>query len=132
VAREVDLGPLDDLPESVITPVKAGRRVLALVRKGDEVYAVRDSCPHMSTSFVGGCVGDQAAGGVGAPAFQHENPIITCPWHRFEFALRTGQCLTHSGLRIKVYPVTVADGRIRVDLDSERHLSASSARLPPP
>ena len=36
-----------------------------------------------------------------------------CPWHRWEFDLRTGEGITGQE-RVRVYPVEVAGGRVKV------------------
>ena len=67
--------------------------------------------------MIGGVVGNEARGAVGVPEFPDDRPIVTCPWHRYEFSLLTGQCTTHDALRVRTYPVAVEDGKIFVDLE---------------
>ena len=38
-----------------------------------------------------------------------------CPWHGFDFDLRTGRCHVDDGLTIPVYPARAADGAVEVD-----------------
>lgn len=45
-----------------------------------------------------------------------ENEIIACPWHNWEFDLRTGECLSRDGVRLPSYPITVSDGEIVLQL----------------
>ena len=47
---------LADLAEAKPTVVVAGERELVLVRWRGDVYALRNVCPHMSTSFERGAV----------------------------------------------------------------------------
>jgi nitrite reductase/ring-hydroxylating ferredoxin subunit len=125
----VEVTTLDELPEGVPTEFRAAGRNVVLVRWRERVYALRNICPHMSNSFVGGLVGGRAAGPVGGHAFVDDDPVMTCPWHQFEFVLDDGRCLTDANLRIATYAVSQGtDGTVSVDfppLSSER-----SAELP--
>jgi nitrite reductase (NADH) small subunit len=112
----VDAGALAELPEAVLTPVRAGVRSIVLVRWQGDVYAMRNLCPHMSKSFELGDVLRRATGRVGGPAFSDLAPVITCPWHQYEYSLQTGRCLTDRRLRVRCYPVTIEDGRIIVNV----------------
>jgi nitrite reductase/ring-hydroxylating ferredoxin subunit len=116
VERPVEVGSLADRPEARVTVVQVEGRDLALVRRGEAVYAFRDVCPHMTTSFAGGAVGDQAAGRVGEPEYLSDRPIVTCPWHRYEFSIVTGHCVTNPALRVRTYPVELRGGQVVVDL----------------
>jgi nitrite reductase/ring-hydroxylating ferredoxin subunit len=127
----VEAGLLADLPEAVLTPVRAGSRDLVLVKWRDRVYALRNICPHMSKSFELGDVLRRATGGVGGPAFSDDAPIITCPWHQYEYSLETGHCLTDRRLRVRSYPTRVEGGRIFIDLDGGRAASRAAAQLRP-
>jgi nitrite reductase/ring-hydroxylating ferredoxin subunit len=116
VERPVDVGSADALVENQVKMVRVNGRDLGLVRRGDAVYAFRNVCPHMSTSFERGVVGLEAGGAVGAPEFLAGRPIVTCPWHRYEFSLVSGQCRTHKALRVRTYPARIEGGRVVVDL----------------
>jgi 3-phenylpropionate/trans-cinnamate dioxygenase ferredoxin subunit len=43
-----------------------------------------------------------------------EHPVVTCPWHNFEYSLDTGEALWNPALCIRVFPSEVVDGRVRV------------------
>jgi 3-phenylpropionate/trans-cinnamate dioxygenase ferredoxin subunit len=112
----VEAGLVDDLPEAEPTPRRVGNRELVLVRWRGTVYALRNLCPHMSKSFELGDVLPRAIGSVGGPAFSAGEPVMTCPWHQYEYALDSGRCLTDLRLRIAAYPTRIENGRILVDV----------------
>ena len=122
----VEVARLDALPQRAPTVVQAGERELVLVRVDDQVYALRDSCPHMAVSFAGGAVVPYAAGTPDEPRFDDEQPVLTCPWHQYEFQLSTGACLTAERLSARTYAVTVRDGGVLVDLASHAPAARSS------
>jgi nitrite reductase/ring-hydroxylating ferredoxin subunit len=39
---------------------------------------------------------------------------IVCPWHGFEFDVRTGRHAGHAAMRLASYPVKVRDGGVYV------------------
>ena len=45
-----------------------------------------------------------------------EGEAVVCPWHGFDFDLRTGRCQVAEALAIPVYPTRVTDGTVEVDL----------------
>jgi nitrite reductase/ring-hydroxylating ferredoxin subunit len=132
MASVVDVGAIDELPDRKIVSVRAGDREIVLVRWDDEVFALRNICPHMSAPLTTGKVmayfTGSVAGGEIELELEQETPVLTCPWHKYEFALKDGHCLTNAGLRVRSYPVTVEDGRVLVDLDGNRGKAATPSR----
>ena len=45
-----------------------------------------------------------------------EGDAVVCPWHGFDFDLKSGQCRVDEGLSIFVYPVRVAGDGVEIDL----------------
>ncbi len=43
-----------------------------------------------------------------------EGPVITCPWHGWQYDVPTGHNLGNRALRVKTYPVLVEDGEVRI------------------
>lgn len=97
--------------------VSARGRELVLARWGGQVFVLRNICPHQSQSFECGGVRERlvaTGGGDIAPDF--EDPILICPFHGWEFQLRTGHCTTDATLRVKRYPAREEDGRVLVEI----------------
>jgi len=40
---------------------------------------------------------------------------VICPWHGFDFDLKTGECLVDADLRVPTYPVKVEGDSILVE-----------------
>jgi len=103
-AAWVDVCALDDLtPETGAAALVHGRQI-ALVRAGDEVFAL-DNFDPFSHAFViaRGIVGDRAG------ALKIASPIF-----KQSFDLRTGQCLDDPAVRLATFPVRIAGGRVVV------------------
>ncbi len=83
----------------------------------DEYFALRDKCPHRGGSICSGPVTGTALPvdiNVEGPKFvyAHENELIRCSWHGWEFEIRTGQCLADERLKARKVEVTVEDAKI--------------------
>jgi nitrite reductase/ring-hydroxylating ferredoxin subunit len=109
---------VDDLKEARPAIVKAGGRELAIVKLRGQVYALRNVCPHQTQSYINGIAHSRVAGtqNLGELQVFEDDPVLVCPWHGFEFKLKTGECVVDPKLRVKAYPVEVRDGRVWVDI----------------
>ena len=109
----VDVAALDDLVDGAGTAFELDGRRVSVVRLGDHVYVVGDTCSHEKVSLSGGIVDEDAC-------------TIECPKHGSEFDLRTGEALTLPAIRpIPTYAARVLDGRVLIDVGAENdHASA--------
>lgn len=71
----IDLGDLPDIPEGGPTKVKAGINTLILVRAGETIQALHETCAHAGGPLAEGTIVDGC---------------IQCPWHGSRFRLDTG------------------------------------------
>lgn len=125
----VDVCALEELEEGVPTVKQAAGREIVLARWQDEVFALRNLCPHQSQSFMCGNVRPRLRG-TSAPVgltTDARDPVISCPWHTWEFRLHDGHCTTDPQLRVRTYAVGVEDGRVLVDMRSARGAAGSAA-----
>ena len=68
-----------------------GREVAVFNVKG-ELFALLDRCPHQGGSLCRGkLVGLVEADGPGRYRYTRQGEIVRCPWHGWEFDLRTGK-----------------------------------------
>ncbi len=102
---KVTVCPLDDLTPGTARRVDVAGHRIAIVRIGDDVYAIGDRCTHQDISLAEGEVdGDERT--------------IECWKHGSEFSLETGEALTLPATKpVPVYDVRVDDGQIVVVLD---------------
>jgi nitrite reductase/ring-hydroxylating ferredoxin subunit/uncharacterized membrane protein len=71
----LDIGVLQDIPEGGPTKAKAGINTLILVRTGDTIRALHETCAHAGGPLAEGTVVDGC---------------IQCPWHGSRFRLENG------------------------------------------
>jgi nitrite reductase (NADH) small subunit len=114
----VDVGQASAFQEGTIRVVAVEARDIGVLLWRGEWFAVRNVCPHLGAAICEGrvqsllCEDASADGGLIVDATR---PTLMCPWHRWEFDLRTG--LSVSGVeRVKTHPVAVRDGRVLVEV----------------
>jgi nitrite reductase/ring-hydroxylating ferredoxin subunit len=98
--RVLDLAELSPGKTALVT---VGGLDVALFRRGNEVLAIGNECPHQ-----GGSLSDAMV----------EGDIAICPLHGWEFDLRSGACMTVPGESVPQFTVTVEDGVIFLSEDS--------------
>lgn len=90
---------------------------IGLFRVHEEIVAVLNICPHELAPV---CRGHQR--GTSLPSqpgefiWGREGEILACPWHQWEFDLRTGRSLVDEKVRLRKFPVSVEDGEAYIHL----------------
>jgi len=92
----------DDLPEGSSRELVVGDQIIALFNVAGDVFALDGVCPHQ-----GGPLGKGTL----------EGCVVTCPWHGWQFDVRTGQHQASASLRHTSFEVKVKENAIFVDVD---------------
>ena len=81
--QRFEVGRLEDLEHGQIRIVDLAGREIGLVRWDDQVFAVRNVCPHV-TGPACGAVRARLTGGPtpGTPTVDHDRPMLVCGWLR--------------------------------------------------
>lgn len=96
----IAIGAVADIPRRGARVVKAPGGDIAIFRTGgDEVFALRDRCPHGNGPLSNGIV--------------HERRV-TCPLHGMVFDLETGRTVGPDSCTASTVPVRVEDGIILI------------------
>jgi nitrite reductase/ring-hydroxylating ferredoxin subunit len=115
----VEVARLDELVEGKPHPVRLAGREIIVVRWREEVYAVRNICPHQSASFEKALTRPFVGCRRGAASWDFEvdedTPVVQCPWHKWEFRLTDGYCAADPRFRVRAYETTVEDGAVFVE-----------------
>ena len=91
---------LDELPAGALIEVEHNGDYYAICNVGGQVRAVHGTCPHE-----GGPLGQGAL----------EGPMITCPWHCWQFDSATGICIQGDDVAIETYPVQIEGNQVLVN-----------------
>lgn len=100
----VAVGEAAELQENVIHKVEHDGAVIAVVRLGDEFYAVDGKCSHAGGPL---CRGEINA----------EDKSISCPWHGWEYDLTSGDCLFDDSLKQQTFSVQINDGTVFIAVE---------------
>ena|SRR5436190_2378280 len=100
---EVTVARVEDVPPGTTKRVRAGELELALTRIGDEFYATQGQCLHLKGPLGEGRVDDH---------------VLSCPWHGWQYDVRTGLNEFDHAIQLQTYPVRVEDGDVKVALSA--------------
>jgi nitrite reductase/ring-hydroxylating ferredoxin subunit/uncharacterized membrane protein len=90
----------DDLAENKPAKVTADGVAVVLVKQGDAIYALRDTCTHLGGPLSEGKIEDDS---------------IICPWHGSRFCLKDGRVLDGPAVfPERAFDVRVREGKIEV------------------
>jgi nitrite reductase (NADH) small subunit len=112
--QDICLGPVDEFPPGSRRIVKLGSVTVGVFNVQGVFYAIRNFCPHEGASL---CLGrltgtNESTDQCGEYNWGREGMILRCPWHAWEFDLRTGESLFNAKLRVKTYAASIRDGQV--------------------
>jgi nitrite reductase/ring-hydroxylating ferredoxin subunit len=91
----------EDLPPGSALVAAAGDTEVAVFHCEDGFYATQAKCLHL-----GGPLGRGKLAGC----------VVTCPWHGWQYDVRTGENVFDRALELETYEVVVEDGDVKVVL----------------
>jgi nitrite reductase/ring-hydroxylating ferredoxin subunit len=111
MARHV-VAPVADIPPGARRLVEAGGKRIVVFNLGGEFFALGDRCPHQGGPLHKGAVmGLVESPCPGAYSYERAGEIIRCPWHAWEFDIRTGRSrVDPRRTKLRAYPAAVASG----------------------
>ena len=101
MADFVKVGALKDLPPGTAKAVEIGGKAIALYNVDGNVFATTNVCPHR-----GGPLGEG----------ELEAEVVTCPWHGFQYNVKTGTCLTNPAINLDRHAVKLEGDSILVEV----------------
>lgn len=81
--------------------IEIGASKIALFRAEGVFFALDNACPHRGGPLVEGHV---------------EGKTVACPWHAWQFDLKTGDCLTNSQAKQRMSRVKVEAGDVFIEI----------------
>ncbi len=101
-----------EIPPGTRKLIMAGGREIAIFNVAGEVFALLNRCPHEGAPLCRGTlVGLMEAAEPGRYAYSREGEILRCPWHGWEFDIRTGKShCDPAGVRVRSFGVSVEAG----------------------
>lgn len=99
----------DELPPGSRKIIAIGRRSVGVFNLHGEYFALLNVCPHQLAPLCEGQVcGYSPPSAVGEFRYEREGEIVRCPWHGWEFDIKTGRSIFNPHkVRTASYPVVV-------------------------
>ena len=99
MADFVTVARVDDVPPGAVKTVRVGDDEIALAHVDDGFYATQAACIHLE-----GPLGEGRL----------EGSVLTCPWHGWQYDVRTGENEFDRAIQLRTYEVRVEDGEVKV------------------
>jgi nitrite reductase/ring-hydroxylating ferredoxin subunit len=103
----------DEIPRGGRKIVDVGGRSIGVFNVDGDYFALRNRCPHQGGALCEGTLWGVLKSDVpGSFDYDASREILTCPWHGWEFHVKTGQSWCDPRrLRVRKFDVTVEDGQ---------------------
>jgi 3-phenylpropionate/trans-cinnamate dioxygenase ferredoxin subunit len=107
-----------DLPPGSRKIVTVGGREIGVFNIEGNFFALRNVCPHKGAPLCHGRLRPLIVStGMNEIEYQREGEILKCPWHLWEFDIKTGQALYDEAMRVRTYAVFQEGEEIALYLD---------------
>ena len=97
----VTVGKTDDIPAGSGIVAEVNGQSVAVFNVDGNYYAIDNTCVHR-----GGPLGEGDL----------EGEVVACPWHGWEYNVKTGACVNNASACVKSYPVTVEGSELKIKL----------------
>jgi nitrite reductase/ring-hydroxylating ferredoxin subunit len=106
------VAPVGELPSGSRKALTVKGRPIVVFNLDGEFFGLLNRCPHQGASLSDGVLGGLVEGDEpGKVRCTRQGEILRCPWHGWEFDIRTGQSWCDPDrIRTRTYPVAVAPG----------------------
>jgi 3-phenylpropionate/trans-cinnamate dioxygenase ferredoxin subunit len=100
---------VDEIPPGERKLVEVAGRLVGLFNIGGNFFALRNQCPHQGGPLCNGrLTGFLMASAPGEYSYTRQGEIVRCPWHGWEFDVKTGQSwFDPARTRVRSYKVSV-------------------------
>jgi len=92
---------VDEIPPGTIAALQVDGEDIAVANVGGEFFATQGHCLHLQ-----GPLGEGRL----------EGPVLSCPWHGWQYDVRTGENEFDRAIQLQTYAVKVEDGEVKVSL----------------
>ncbi|TPK93632.1 Rieske (2Fe-2S) protein [Mesorhizobium sp. B2-4-14] len=100
-----------DIPEGGRLKVEVAGRAIVIFHVDGSFYALADRCPHQGGPLSeGDQIGELRASAPGQHRYCRRNMIIRCPWHHWEFDIKTGLSqIDPARLKVRTYQTALGN-----------------------
>ena len=115
-------GRIDDYKDGDRRLLACGDATVGVFMVGGALYAWHNECAHRGGPVCQGRIMRRVLepvardGTVRSLAYHASDTHIVCPWHGYEYDIRTGEHPGHAALKLRKAAVTVCDGEVYVSV----------------
>ncbi len=102
MARWIRIAGVGDCPPGKSLETVAEDRIVALFNVDGQFFALDGVCPHQGGPLGKGCL---------------TGTVVTCPWHGWQFDVRSGQHTFSPNVRQQTLPIRLEGEDVLVELD---------------
>lgn len=105
----IKVGSVEDIPVNGGACIKYKDTQIAVFNfaSRNEWYATQNMCPHRHEMILSrGMIGDK-----------NGEPKVACPFHKRNYSLISGKCISGDDYTIKTYPVKVEHGNVFIKVE---------------
>lgn len=131
--RKFLVGKAGELREGEGMIVTVRNRSIGIFKVGGEFYGLMNRCPHKGGELCKGhLVGELTSQGPGNYSYDPTTTLLMCPWHGWEYDVRTGQSyLNPKTARCRPYQVQVENGEeVSAEISRGNVAVAEGERVP--
>ncbi len=116
MARHV-VAPVAEIPPGGRKVVEADGKRIVVFNLSGEFFALLDRCPHQGGALSGGILcGLTQSDAPGTYRFSRAGEFVRCPWHQWEFDIRTGKSwFDPRRTKVRPFPARVEPGAALVE-----------------
>jgi nitrite reductase/ring-hydroxylating ferredoxin subunit len=101
VSQLVTVARVEEVPPGTARAVEVADRQIAIFNIDGEFYATQGECLHLK-----GPLGDGRL----------RNCVISCPWHGWQYDVRTGENEFDRAIVLEIFDIVVEDGEVKIAL----------------
>ncbi len=109
--KAVTVAWVHDIPDGERKLVDVEGMSIGVFHHEGNWYTLRNTCLHRGGPIATG---------------QLECDTLTCPWHGFQYDVRTGRLLADPNAKLDTFPVVIADGEVRLLMPDFEAMDAST------
>lgn len=111
------VAPVSEIPPGGRRVVEAAGKRIVVFNLDGAFFALLDRCPHQGSALSGGILcGLTQSDEPGQYHFSRAGEFVRCPWHQWEFDIRTGKSwFDPRRTKVRPFPAEVAEGATLVE-----------------
>jgi len=98
----IEVGNVNDFSDGQGKVVEVKGKPIALFKLGEEIFAFDNTCRHD-----GGPLGEGSL----------EGDVVTCPWHGWQYNIKTGANKTMPNMDVAKYEVKIENEKVLISVD---------------